>query len=211
VLRALYHQGLRANVLPHLPQLYADFRQVVETDLSLWDIMQFAPLAGQLGDAQIRSLHIGPNQTTGWTTPAGDAVLLPKGEALAALVNEFFAGTGGAVANRLARPLTWVEVANGGAGEALEPLAVETLGNEGFAVRLSDGPATARSATTLIDYSTSAKGSPLGRLQSVLHISDEHVLAQPDPASPVQFRVILGSDYNPCPRLDWMDTTEAGE
>jgi LCP family protein required for cell wall assembly len=204
VLRALYQQGLRANVVPQIPQLYGDFREVVETDLSLWDIMQFVPLAGHLGDAQIRSLHIGPNQVTGWTTPAGEAVLLPKEGALQALVAEFFAG---ANANRLQRGLTWIEVINGGAPAGVEPLAAESLMNEGFAVRYGEAPTAAYLETTLIDHTTSAKGSPLKRLQSILHIADANVLAQPDPYSPVQFQVILGSDYNSCPRLDWMDTS----
>jgi LCP family protein required for cell wall assembly len=134
VLRALYHQGLRANVIPRLPALYGELRQVVATDMTLWDVMQFVPLAGQLGDAQIRSLNIGPNQVTAWTTPAGEAVLLPKGEALLAQVNDFLAGTPVGT-NRLARALTWVEIANGAGDPALDPLAAETLTNEGFAIR----------------------------------------------------------------------------
>jgi LCP family protein required for cell wall assembly len=206
VLRALYHQGLRANVVPRLPALYGEFRQVVETDMTLWDVMQFVPLAGQLGDAQIRSLNIGPNQVTAWTTPAGEAVLLPRGEPLLALVNDFLAG---AAANRLARALTWIEIVNGAGDPALDPLAAETLTNEGFAVRYGEAPDDVYAATSLVDYSTSAKGSPLKRLQSVLHLPDTQVLAQPNADSPVQFRLVLGRDYNPCPRLDWMDTSGA--
>ncbi len=49
-----------------------------------------------------------------------------------------------------------------------------------------------------------------GRLQNVLHVADAHVVAQPDPDSSVPFQVILGADYSPCLRLDWMDTTSAG-
>jgi hypothetical protein len=207
VLRALYHQGRRANVIPRLPALYADFRDVVETDLSLWDVMQFVPMAGQLGDAQIRSLHIGPNQVTGWTTPGGEAVLLPRAEPMLALVNDFLSSA--AANNRLSRALTWVEIANASGDPALDPLAAETLMNEGFGVRYGELAEALADRTTLIDYTTSAKGSPLKRLQSLLHLPDAQVIAQPDAASPVQFRVVLGRDYNSCPRLDWMDTSGA--
>ncbi len=68
----------------------------------------------------------------------------------------------------------------------------------------------ARLQKALVDYTTSAKGSPLKRLQSILHVTDQHVIAQPDPNSPVQFQAILGADYNSCPRLDWMDNASAG-
>jgi hypothetical protein len=122
------------------------------------------------------------------------------------LINDFLSG---AASNSLARALTWVEIANGAGNAALGPLAAETLMNEGFAVRYGANPAGAYTRTTLIDYTTSAKGSPLKRLQSVLHLADAQVLAEPNANSPVQFRVILGSDYNPCPRLDWMDTSAA--
>ena len=44
--------------------------------MGLWDMMQFAPLAGKLDDSNIRNLSIGPNQVTGWTTPDGEDVLV---------------------------------------------------------------------------------------------------------------------------------------
>jgi LCP family protein required for cell wall assembly len=202
VLRAIYHQAQGAEMIPQIPALYADFREVVETDMSLWDVMQFVPLSARLEEGSIRSLHIGPNQTTGWVTPAGEAVLLPKAEALGALVTDFLSDP---ATNRLARGLTWVEIANGAPGVASEYLAAETLRGEGFGITLSPAPDTAQTETVLIDYTTSSKGSPLARLQSILHLDDAHVIAQPSAASPVQFRVVLGADYNACPRLDWMD------
>jgi LCP family protein required for cell wall assembly len=202
VLRALYHSALNTNIIPQVPALYGSFKDVVETDMSLWDIMQFVPLSAHVGDAQIRSFLIGPNQTTGWVTPAGEEVLLPNGPAISALIADYFSDP---AANQLARPLTWVQVANGAPESANDALAIETLQNEGFAVQPMRPAASPVAATTLIDYTTSAKGSALKRLQAILHIDDQHVIAQPDAGSPVQFQLVLGPDYNPCPRLDWND------
>jgi hypothetical protein len=170
--------------------------------MNLWDIMQFVPLTAQISDAQIRSFLIGPNQTTGWVTPAGDEVLLPNGPAISALVKDFFSDP---AANQLARPLTWVQVANSAPDSGLEALAIETLHNDGFAVQPIATASSTYTQTTLIDYTTSAKGSALKRLQTLLHIDEHHVVPQPDAKSPVQFQLILGPDYNPCPRLDWSD------
>ncbi|MCC7358092.1 MAG: LCP family protein [Anaerolineales bacterium] len=206
VLRAMYHKAQSAGVLPQIPALYADFQDVVESDMGLWDIMQFVPLATRMDDAAIRSLNIGPNQTTGWTTPGGEAVLLPKPDALRALVTDFLADP---ATNRLARDLTWVRIVNAAPGMIDPRLAAETLRGDGFGVLLGDDDAMSQTETMLIDHSTSSKGSPVARLKALLHLSDAQVLADPDAGSPAQFEVILGSDYNACPRLDWMDTAHS--
>ena len=206
VLRAIYHRGLGANILPEIPSLYASFKDVIQTDMGLWDVMQFVPLATHMDDAGIRSFNIGPNQTTGWTTPDGEEVLIPRPDAITALVRDFLSG---AATNQIAKPLTWIQVLNGTGVDGDLALALETLHNDGFGVKT--GPAVGLAdVTTIIDHSTSAKGSPLKRLQSILHVSDQNVLSEPDASSAFQFQVSLGADYNSCPRLDWMDTTASG-
>jgi LCP family protein required for cell wall assembly len=205
VLRAIYHRALGANVIPQIPALYSDFNEIVATDMGLWDVMQFVPLTTRLGDAQIRSLYIGPNQTTGWTTPSGEAVLLPKADALNTLVADFLSDPAD---NRLARDLTWVSIINGAPGLASEALAAETLRGDGFGITYGEPADAAYAETMLIDHSTSSKGSPVERLRTLLHLAPEQVISQPNPDSPTQFTLVLGSDYNSCPRLDWMDTTD---
>jgi LCP family protein required for cell wall assembly len=207
VLRAIYHEALDANMIPQIPDLYAHVGEVVETDMGLWDVMPLTPLAAKLKDSQLRSLHIGPNQTTFWVTPGGDDVLLPDPGPLQALVNEAFTPPSG---NQLARPVTVVEIWNTTANADLAQLAAETLANEGFAPVIgAPDTSTVYEQTTLVDFTTSPKGSPLKKLQSYLHVADSNVVAQPDANSAAQFRVILGNDYNACPRLDWMDAPDA--
>lgn len=205
VLRAIYHAGLDSGVLTKIPDLYGDFNDVVQSDLGLLDVMQFVPLAAKMNDAQIRSLHIGPNQVTTWTTPRGDDVLLPRPEQIQALVNQAFAP---ANTNQLDRTLTTVEIWNLTDNADWAALAAETLASEGFAPVFGTPDGTAYHTTMLIDFTTTVKGSPLTRLQNILHIADADVMAQPDAASPVQFRAILSDDYNTCSRLDWMPEAE---
>lgn len=205
VLRAIYHAGLSSGVLTKIPDLYDDFTDVVQSDLGLWDVMQFVPLAARMDDAQLRSLHIGPNQVTAWTTPRGDDVLLPRPEQIQALVNQAFAPVN---ANQLDRALTTVEIWNLTDNEDMAALAAETLASEGFAPVFGAPEGAAYNTTTLIDFTTTTKGSPLKRLQSILHVADGAVLAQPDAASEAQFRLILAEDYNSCSRLDWMPEAE---
>ncbi|MBL8045923.1 MAG: LCP family protein [Anaerolineales bacterium] len=201
VLRAILRAARSANLIPQIPSLYSDFQDVVTTDLGLWDAMQFAPLATKLEDAQLRSFAIGPNQTTPWLTPRGDDVLLPKAEALQRLMAEAFTPPS---ANQLQRPLMRVEVVNASGNIGWELLAAETLRNEGFVPVLNTETVLTQTNTLLVDYTTTAKGSPLKTLQTVLHVADANVTPQPTADNAVQFRVVLGQDYGTCPRLDWV-------
>lgn len=206
VLRAIYHAALSANLLPKIPELYGHYQDIVQSDLGLWDIMPLAPLAAKVGDAQLRSLHIGPNQVTAWTTPRGEDVLLPKPDAIQALVNQAFAP---ANTNQLARAVTPIEIWNTTAHADWAALAAEALANEGFAPIIATPDGTPAASTTLMDFTTSAKGSPVKKLQTLFHLADAGVVAQPNADNPAPFRIILADDYNPCPRLDWMPDAEA--
>jgi LCP family protein required for cell wall assembly len=202
VMRAIYHAALNAQIIPQIPGLYDSFKDVVETDMGIGDVLQFIPLTAKLNDTQIRSLSIGPNQTYGWRTPDGQAVLLPRAGALLALVKEVLTAPSD---NQLQRAATLVEVWNVSQNAVLTTLAQETLVNEGFAPVVGQPDGSVYTTTTIIDFTTTPKGSPIKKLQSVLHVEAKNVIAQPDANSPVSFRVILADDYNPCPRLDWMD------
>jgi len=202
VLRGIYQAAFDANLLPQIPQLYSDYREVIESDLGLWEVMQFVPLAAQA--INLRSLHIGPNQTSNWRTPRGDDVLVPKAGPLMALSKEVLnVGPD----NQLQRALPAVEVWNVSDNPDLTRFASETLRGEGFApvVNTPESGAT-YTTTTLIDFTTNPKVSPLKKLVNATHVNNKHIFAQPDANSPVLFRLIVTDDYNPCPRLDWMDT-----
>jgi hypothetical protein len=143
---------------------------------------------------------------TTWTTPRGEEVLLPKPDAILALVNQAFAP---ANTNQLTRAVTTVEIWNTTAHADWAALAAEVLANEGFAPVIATPEGTPAASTTLIDFTTSAKGSPVKRLQTLFHLADAGVVAQPNSDSPAPFRIVLADDYNPCPRLDWMPEAHA--
>ncbi|PIZ25178.1 MAG: hypothetical protein COY47_07400, partial [Chloroflexi bacterium CG_4_10_14_0_8_um_filter_57_5] len=55
VLRAIYSRALQAGVITKIPQLYNDLNYAVTTDLGLPDLLQLAPLALHLTNADISS------------------------------------------------------------------------------------------------------------------------------------------------------------
>lgn len=196
VLRAIYRQGLRLDMVPRIPELYAQYRSVVDTDLDLGDVLQFVPVAGTLDSPHVRSVFIGPGQVTAWTTPVDRAnVLLPKPAEIRALLENAMRPPS---EKSLARGAARVEVWNGTANADWGMLAVDRLGWEGFNAVEAPADRTDYAHTTIIDFSSSTKGSSLDELAALLRVAPENRLSQPDPNSPIDYRIILGADYDTC-------------
>jgi LCP family protein required for cell wall assembly len=69
--------------------LYNQYKNSVQTDLSLSDILPLLSMAPQLTDAsKIRRFAIGPSQVYDWVTPAGAMVLVPIPAACQAVILE---------------------------------------------------------------------------------------------------------------------------
>lgn len=195
VLRAIYHKALSLDIVPRIPALFGEFSSIIETDMNLGDVLQFAPLAAQLGDINIKSRFISQWYTTPWQTPEGESVRLPNPERLPFLLSDtFFAPS----TNQLERAGQKIEVINGTANPNWEILAVDRLTWAGFNAVAGQADGTQYEKTTLIDYTTSAKGSALNGLRQELKLRGSQVVAQPDASSPVHFRLDLGRDYDTC-------------
>ncbi len=196
VLRAIYHKARAQNLLPQVPALYQQFQSTVETDMTLGDVLQFMSLALSLNDLNLRSYKISPPYVTGWTTPNdGASVQLPAPDEFYKYVQRVMSAGS---TNHAAQTPYSIEIWNGTTWKDAGDLAAYRLGLEGLVVTQGQADRTDYATTTLIDYTTSPKGSPVAELKKILHLTDANVIAQPDPSSPVQFRVILGADYNPC-------------
>lgn len=204
VLRAIYQRALSANIIPQIPALYADFMEVVQTDLGLWDGMQFVPLTTKIQDAHIRSVSIGPNQVIPWVTPKGDQVLLPRPGAFETLIRANFTAGQNAAATPTPTPVpVRVEIVNASGQPGLERLAAETVRNEGFAPVLAASASVTQSATTLTVFG-GLNDPAIGRLQALSYLPDRAVLRDPASNAAAPLRLTLGADYQPCPRLDWL-------
>ncbi len=196
VLRAIYHTARAQNLLPQVPALYQQFQSTVETDMTLGDVLQFMSLALSLNDLNVRSYKISPPYVTGWTTPNDSAsVQLPVPDEFYKYVQRVMSAGS---TNHAAQTPYSVEIWNGTTWKDAGDLAAYRLGLEGLVVTQGQPDRTDYATTTLIDYTTSPKGSPIAELKKILHLKDVNVIAQPDPNSPVKFRVILGADYDPC-------------
>jgi len=202
VLRGLYRQILTLDIIPKIPQLWGVLNETVVTDLGLDELLYLGTIGSRLDMMNVKSRFVGKSVVRSWTAPNGAYVLVPYYEVLGTLVSEALAPPAGARAQQRAFQ---VEVWNSTPYEGLGHVAAERLRWEGFEV-VSVGPADGTyPRTQIVDFTTSSKGSAISRLMPLYKRNASDVISQPTEDSAVDFRVILGADYDPCvaTRISW--------
>ncbi|HEY5156475.1 MAG TPA: LCP family protein [Anaerolineales bacterium] len=193
VIRALYARALQTGAISKIPQLYNDFSSSVITDLGLDGILQLAPLALHLNNADIRSYYIGRDEVTGWMTPGGASVLLPNAPVVQSMLQQALSPS-----PRLEEQakLT-VEVRNGTANPAWDALAAERLNYAGYSTHLV--PADRQDYVNSLLYDLAAAPDPTraGSLLTVLGLPSSAYITAPTQAE-INYVLIVGADYQPC-------------
>jgi LCP family protein required for cell wall assembly len=195
VLRGLYRQVITLDIVPKIPQLWGVLNETVSTDLGLEEMLYLGAVGSRLDTIDVKSRFVGKNVVQSWTAPNGAYVLVPYYEALGPLVEESLAPpASGRALQRAFRAEVWNATPYDGLGH----VAAERLRWEGFEV-VNVGPADGPYARTqIVDFTTSSKGSAISRLIRLYRRSASDVITEPTQGSPVDFRVILGTDYDPC-------------
>lgn len=197
LLRGIFRQALNQGQLVNLPSLWNQGIELVETDMTLNQALTLVPIALTLDDSQIESFTLIPTyHTQSWTTPDGSNVQLPIYETLIPLLEDFY--TPPSVSQVDVQSAT-VRVLNGTSKPFFDYVGMERLRNEGFNA-FADGDAStiSEAQTTIIDRSGQTKGSRLLELQSLLNVSNENIIIEPDPNRVADYEVILGETYNSC-------------
>jgi LCP family protein required for cell wall assembly len=196
VLEAIWRKSRSLDLLPRIPQLWDPLRSMVVTDMTLGDVLTLAEVAFRLEGQNVRFRNIGGHHVIPWTTPKGGAVFLPNWEEVVPVVSE---ALGPMPEGRLWRALQRIEVWNGTPNTDWDQLAADRLLREGFSASTGQPDRRDYSQTQLIDFTGMTKGSGVPYLQSMFNISPENVVSAPDPNAGVQYRLIVGADYQTCP------------
>ncbi len=196
VLRAILQRALSSDVLSRIPQLYADFASTISTDMSLPDMIKLALYAPKLPTGSIRSYYIRPPYVSNWMTPGGAAVLLPDQTALEGMLAEATSLSNTAVQ----RVAVKVDVQNGTPNSGWDNLAASRLHYGGYSAAVNaSADRQDYSTSLLIDFTASQDPGARNAILNVLGVaSTAQIMSAPDPASKVQYRVIVGADYQPC-------------
>ncbi|MBK9782151.1 MAG: LytR C-terminal domain-containing protein [Anaerolineales bacterium] len=157
-------------------------------------MLSLTPYTVNFTNANIRSYYIRPPYVLPWTTPGGAAVLLPQEDALQQMLVEATTLSTYAVA----RESITVEVQNGSYFDTMETLAASRLNYAGYETVTSPADKRDYTNTVLVDYTTSQDPNQRQTIINVLGTYNANVLALPDPNSKVQYRVIIGANYEAC-------------
>jgi len=209
-LRAMWYQAREQGLFAQATELWPQAAEIVQTDLSLTDVLALAPLAANLDMSRIArySGSLGVHYVEYTTLDDGRSVLLPNYEAIYPLVADFLTPP---TANRLGRQAVSVEVLDAtGWGVGFERVAADRLAWEGFAPTTGKVPGVRKEITTVYDYTGQTKGSELDSLLKIMRVGQEQVISQPDPNRTVDYRVEVGGSYYGCVYGNAEDEIEAG-
>ena len=133
VLRAMWYQAREQGLFTQVTQLWPEAVEVVETDMTLTDVLSLVPLAASLDMSNIArySGTLGVHYTPFTTPDDRRETMLPVMDQLLPLIQDFVTPPTG---NRLGRKTVSVEVADMSAwGIGFDQVAVDRLAWEGFA------------------------------------------------------------------------------
>jgi LCP family protein required for cell wall assembly len=194
VIRSIYSQALRSQLIPRLPQLYTDLSSAFITDLGLADVIKFSPLALHLTNADIRSYYIAGDLVTSWITPGGAYVLLPNTELIQQMLNTAVSSSPA----QQKRELISVEIQNGSSVDGWDTLAAERLNYAGYRTSFQPADNNAHSVSLLYDLTPEQDRLRSASLLAVLGLPDTALVSAPTKGTKVSYAFMVGSDYTPC-------------
>jgi LCP family protein required for cell wall assembly len=194
VIRAIFSQALRTNLITRIPQLYTDLASSFTTDLGLADILKLSPLVLHLTNANLRSYYIAGDLVTAWTTAGGAAVLLPNID----LIQKMFTQAMNSSPIQQERQKISVEIQNGSPNDGWEALAAERLNYAGYQTSFLPADNRNHATSLLYDLTSNQDKTRKASLLAVLGLPDSALVAVPTTNNKVSYALIVGADYNAC-------------
>lgn len=193
-LRAIYARVLQTDTIARIPALYNDLTSIVETDITLTQMLQLALYAPRLTNADFRSYYIRPPLVSSWITSGGAYVLLPNEAAMSAMLQEAMAHSQRAVE----RQATVIEIQNGTPNDGWDELAASRLNYAGYETQITPADRRDYGFSTLLDLNAVTDTNRNNSILNILTLPPANLAVIPDATSPVHYRLTLGADYQPC-------------
>jgi hypothetical protein len=204
LLRGIWGEARQQGLIEKVPDLWNQITSVTGTNMPLSEVLPLIPLALSIQPNDIENHFFRKNiETVAWTPPDGANVQLPNPDGgMLRLIENFLAPP---TENRLRLENARIQIYNGTPNVGWDFVATDRLVWEGFAPQaMGQADTTGYAHTMIYDYTGSSKGSSLDELATLLNIRPENVIAQPDPNRTVDFKIILGANYNSCVGRQWV-------
>jgi polyisoprenyl-teichoic acid--peptidoglycan teichoic acid transferase len=196
LLRAILNQAVDLNMLPQLPEFWNTYQETVKTDMDIGRMLQLATLAPGVRENGVQHLYIVGDQLQPWTIPeSGAAVQLPVWSSMQETFQRLFLPP---ALNRASRPPITVEIISGTNNRDLSLLAADNLAWYGFLPVINDQEQAQQEQTTIEYFAQNTKGSFDWLLSWILDQATASIQLVPDTPYEYNYRVVLGSDYDPC-------------
>ncbi len=215
ILVAIRDKALSLNILPKLPTLAATMMDTVNTDMTLQEMLELAPLVPQIDMANVKQVVIQKPLVYGYRTDKGAAVQLPRWDLINPVVADLFTAPVVTVPTPTPAPPTptptlapvQIEELQQLAGEGAR-LAVQNGTSEpNFAARVAamlmeqgyqvvefgDADRLDYANTVIVDYT--GKTFTLERLVEKFQVTPENVRRSPNLRSQIDIRIIVGQDF----------------
>jgi len=198
VLRALWDKVKEQGIVSQLPTLWGELNSTVQTDLNLNDVLYLANLGTQIDRSRMKSGFLDGQYAHRFVSEEGASVFLFNWEEISTTLQSAVTPP---ITFKAGQPSASIEVLNGTGNPNWDAVGADRLAWAGYRV-LSYGAADRPDyATTLIyDYRTTTKGSRLNELGRLFRVPAQNLVALPDPNATVEYRIILGNDWDPCQR-----------
>lgn len=89
VVVAIFRKAVNLNMLIKVPELYGLYREYVDTDVQLLEVLPLLPMASSLMNSEnIHRYSVTPDMVSNWITAEGAMVLMPDYYAISNMLNE---------------------------------------------------------------------------------------------------------------------------
>lgn len=194
VIRAIYNNILKNNLVSKIPDMYSALINSFSTDIKLDDIVKLVPLSMRLSNPSIRSYFLAGEMVTPWVTPGGANVLIPNNELIQNMIKSAMETS----QTKTERIKTWIEIQNGTQQEGLDKLAAERLNYAGFSTTFEPSDNTEHQTTLLYDLSVEQNIEESTGILTLLGLQRSALISAPSISSKTRYALIVGSDYSPC-------------
>lgn len=188
VLLAVRERLLQLNMIPRVPQLWGEFKDTVQTDLSLSEILSLAKIAREIGTENITGKSLDEPYVTSAVTSEGAYVLLPNRDKVREVIDEVFFDA------RKQQEAARIEVLNGTDRPGLATKTAQQLKEYGFQqITVGDMQSDPPGLTEI--QASSSKSYTAKLVASILNLPKNRVITLDRMnGDPVDIRIILGKD-----------------
>ncbi len=195
VLRDIWATARAQGLLAQAPNLWNQLTQIVETNMTIGDVVSFIPLALNLSPTNVTSYYMNKGyEVEHWAAPDGSDVQIPDPKGFFNTIDRFYTPP---TQNRLGQTKLTISIYNGSGQADWDKVAADRLTWAGF-VGVAQGTADSAAKTVVYDYTGSAQPALLTALLKALNVKQSAVVSQPDPNRTSDFKVVLGADYKTC-------------